>query len=370
MSEHIYGIHEYSDEWHRWILENNVTGWWVELTELSGDYNGRDLRKDRLKPIVRINWGYGTTGTMPCKRDWDTYLSRLEHFLRTSKGIERLTIFNELSLKWEWCDGIMPSVEEVVELYKKTYAVTKSVNPGIKVAFAPPAPWNPTWGGDWVDIIPKLCDMIGHEKIDFFAFHAYTKGYELEKFTVLQPMDPPYQHRNFSFANLWEQMNAIPKDMRHLEVHVTETNGDDSWQHNSTGRWVQSLYHHINEWNKNPESQKILSASLFRWNSGDNKWDMSRDERTKNDFRESLKHNYTHNYTGKAPQIEIKPTVGPNQGRIVAEAGLNVREAPGGRILTVAKYGDLVQVRGEKEGWLNVAYNGFVGWASAEYIER
>lgn len=374
MSKHIYGIHEWSDEVAHWLAERGQTGWWLELTHLAQDYNGRNLQRGHMKPVVRIQWGY-SEGTIPSPHEYDEFARRAAEFVRNSQGIEYVHVGNEINIKdFDHPPSGPITKQQYTECYHKVYRAIKSVNQNIKIAPAPLATWtiNPPFGwNDWITDMVDLFNMIGHDKIDWIALHAYSTSPDDSNFTEIKPMNAPFQHRSYSFAVLWEYIANIPQNLRHLPVMVTETNFNDKNWDNNTGHWIQGMFHHINQWNQNPNNQQILAAMPFRWNKdvGDG-WDLSRSEKSKNDFRESLKHNYTHNYTGKAPQIEIKPTVGPNQGRIVAEAGLNVREAPGGRILTVAKYGDLVQVRGEKEGWLNVAYNGFVGWASAEYIER
>lgn len=372
MAKYIYGIHEYDNEWASMVRDSGVDAWSLELTELSSNFSGRDFRFDSVTPIIRLNWGYGSTGTLPLPEKYDEFAYRCAEFIKHSQGIQRVHIGNELSLQWEWPNGIMPTVEQYVQAYHKTYNAIKSVNPNIMITFAPPAPWNPTWGGDWVDIIPKLCDMIGHDKIDFFALHAYTKGYNLNGFTKLQPMDAPYQHRNFSFAVLYEQMNAIPKDMRHLEVHITEANGDGAWNGNYSGQWIQEFYKQINEWNSNEHNQKILSGILFRWNKNDTQWDISQDQRSKDDFKSALQWKYEHKFTGNKPDLpKINPKLPRPVGPYVnAELGLNLRNAPNGKVLTVLTNGTQVTVRLMRGDWLNVDVPNtpFQGWVHKNYI--
>jgi len=370
MSKNIYGIHEFDERWSNIVRDAGREAWVLLLTEISGNYDGIKWDVPHLTPIVRLNWGYGRTGTIPRPDKYDEFASRVEQFVRNSTNINYYQIGNELSLEWEWPDGIKPSLSDYVSCYAKVYAAIKRANPNAKVTFAPPAPWNPTFEGDWVDLIPKLAKAIGFEKIDFFSFHAYTKGYELEKFDVSQKMNPPYEHREFSFQNLYEQMHAIPAELKHLEVLVTEANGDGPWSENHSGRWVQTFYHKLNEWNQK-EQQKILAGILFRFNASDAKWHI--DDRSLEDFKQSLQWDYRHNYSAKPP-IKIEPTF-PSTGKfmtVAAEAGLNLRETMvKGKILTVLVEGQTVQVHSRTNGWANVSVPNthYTGWVSEEFLK-
>lgn len=369
MSKNIYGVHEYDDRWGNMVTQAGREAWVLLLTEISSNYSGIQWNKSGITPIVRINWGYGTTGTMPKKEFVPEFAKRCEHFARNS-NINYYQLFNELSLQWEWPDGVMPTWDEYLDCHRKVADAIRRGNPNAKIAFAPPAPWNPTFYGDWVDLIPKLCNALGPNYIDWFSLHTYTKGYELEKFDVSVKMDAPYQHREFSFQVLYEQLNAIPQSYKSLPVVVTETNGDDSWSNNHTGRWVQTFYHEINEWNSNPSNQKILGGIIFRFNQGDSKWHI--DDRSLEDFKQSLQWDYKHNFQGKPP-VQIEPDLSPEIfATVTAEAGLNLRDAPvNGKILTVLVEHQTVQLHKVENGWANVSVpnTNYTGWVSSVYLK-
>lgn len=367
ISKNIYGVHEYDDRWGNMVRDAGREAWVLLLTELSGNYSGIQWDKPHIKPVVRINWGYGTTGTIPRPDKYDEFASRAEQFARNSPSIIYYQLFNEFGLSWEWPDGIMPTWDEMIACHKKVADAIKRGNPNAKVAFAPPAPWNNVFYGDWIDLIPKLCEALGPKYIDWFSLHAYTKGYSLDKFDNSQKMNPPYDHREFSFQVLYEQMNAIPKAYRHLPVIISESNGDDSWIHNETGRWVQTYYHKINEWNKRTDTQKILAGILFRYGSHDAKWHI--DDRSLEDFKQSLQWDYQHGFTGNKPAINIQPQLLPKAGyaTVTAEAGLNVRFLPvTGRKVATLQFGQQVQILEKKDGWGRIVE----GWISLEYVKE
>ena len=77
-------------------------------------------------------------------------------------------------------------------------------------------------------------------------------------------MNPPFQDRHYEFRAYQDFMHAIPADMRHLPVYITETDQDVSWLNQNIG-WVQRAYGEIDYWNRQPGNQQIRSLVLYRW---------------------------------------------------------------------------------------------------------
>lgn len=367
MSKNIYSIHEFNSEWQNWIVQSNREAWSVELTNLSENYVGRDFSYQSITPIVRLNWGYDA-GTIPSPEQYQEFARRCAEFVKNSKGITRVHIGNEPNITKQW--DAPPSgpitFNQYVECYKIVFDKIKSVNPNVKIAPSPLATWAiaPEFGwNDWVDDTKRLLTTLSH-KVDFIALHAYATSTELDNFQKIIPMNPPFQHRTYSFAVLWEFMNAIPSDLRDCEVHVTETNMNTEWSKNNTGRWVQTLYHEINEWNKVATNQKILSAALFRWAEHDKKWDFSKDSRTKDDFKASLQWNYQHNFTSNSTQTR--------RAIVTATAGLNLRETPNGKIIKVLPFETIVLINQIENDWANVNVENCKcsGWLSTTYLKE
>jgi len=377
-SNNIYGIHKYSKEWHDWILKSGRDAWCLELTNLSEDYGGRDLRRERINTIVRLNHGYHA-GTIPSPDQYDEFAKRCAEFVKNSQGVERVHIGNEVNItkQWDAPPSGPISFDQYIQCYNKVYNAIKNVRPDVMIAPTPLATWciAPEFGwNDWVDDTARLLKILKN-KVDWIALHAYSTDNSPDTFHQIKPMNAPYSHRSHSFTVLWELMAAIPTEMRHLEVHVTETDMNLEWSKNDSGRWIQSMYHHINEWNMKPENQKILSSIIFRWMADDAKWDFSRDQRTKEDFKASLQWDYEHNYELKAPPINIQPNVLPHNGKfatVTAVDGLNLREkAVKGKILTVLVEGQTVQVHSRASGWANVSVPNthYTGYVSEQYLK-
>lgn len=376
ISNNIYGIHEYSKEWHDWILQSGRDAWCLELTNLSEDYSGRDIRREKITNIVRLNWGYDV-GTIPSPENYDEAARRCAEFVKNSQGIERVHVGNEPNITTQW--DAPPSgpitFNQYVEYYNKVFDAIKAASPNVKVAPAPLATWAiaPEFGWyDWVDDTKRLLESLSH-KVDFVTFHAYATSTDLDNFHKIIPMNPPFQHRTYSFAVLWEFMKVIPYDLRNVEVHLTETNMNTKWSENHTGRWIQTLYHYINEWNKTTSNQKILGALPFRWAAHDSQWDFSQDNRTIDDFRQSLQWDYRHNYQSNPPIVNPPPEVLPNNcARVIAPAGLNLRDAPiNGKVIMTMPVGTVVTIHKVENGWSNVtiANTTTTGWSSSRYLK-
>jgi hypothetical protein len=60
-------------------------------------------------------------------------------------------------------------------------------------------------------------------------------------------------------------MEAIPSDMRHLPVYITETDQDKPWDNKPNRVWIQRAYDEIARWNSQPGNQQIRALVLYRW---------------------------------------------------------------------------------------------------------
>lgn len=218
--------------------------------------------------IGRLNWGYGTTGTIPTPNLVDTYIERIVTYVRGSSGCHRWIIGNEPNLPREWPNGmpIMPSY--YAEVYRKARAAIKAI-PGRandEVLIAGPGPWNAELtypgnsAGDWVRY---FADVIAHcqDEIDGFAIHSYTHGYNVALVTSSARMDPPFQHRHYEFRAYRDFLKAIPESLEHLPVYLTEANGDGPWQ--AVGL-IPAMLGEIDAWNKTARIQ-IQCVIFYRY---------------------------------------------------------------------------------------------------------
>ena len=103
-------------------------------------------------------------------------------------------------------------------------------------------------------------------------------------------MSPPFQYYYYNFRAYRDFMNAIPQDLRHVPVYITETSQVEDWEDANRG-WVQNAYGEINDWNTTPGNQQIRALVLSRWFTGD-LWDISGKEGVQEDFKAAMDNEY------------------------------------------------------------------------------
>ena len=363
MSEFIFGVHDYHDDWANMVHGAGKQAWCVHTEAVGTDPNDHSGKTypDGVTNLVRLNNGYGKgTGVIPLPNRYGDFAKRCANFIAASRNIWGVIIGNEIQLTWEWPSDDPIRLTDYVACYLQCYSAIKAVAPQVQISMQAPAPWNPSTpdATDWITQLATQLNMVG-DKVDWIALHAYTKGYGADKFAGNPVMGAPYQHRKFGWEALYEYLQVIPFDKRHLPVIVTETNADGAWGDNP-GDWIRQMYAEVNKWNQTFGNQKILGACLFRWAKHDDRWDMSRHGRSVDDFRQALASDYRHGF------IPGKSTV--DQRKVNAADGLNLRDMPGGNLITTLPNGTPLEVLSEHGEWLLVMVGDRRGFVHSDYV--
>jgi len=99
---YIYGMHDPGGEW----MMGNNKGWivWTEAigTSGSGGANYSSWSNQGYGVIVRLNNGYGSSGTLPYDSQYAAFASRCANFIQNSSGVDYWIIGNECNLPREW----------------------------------------------------------------------------------------------------------------------------------------------------------------------------------------------------------------------------------------------------------------------------
>jgi N-acetyl-anhydromuramyl-L-alanine amidase AmpD len=268
--------------------------------------------------MVRLNNGYSPGGTLPPERHYPDFARRCANFVRASAGSHIWIVGNEPNHPIEWPGAVWnwgaapprPISEDqrgepitptrYVRCYRLVREAIKAV-PGHAndlVLLAAVAPWNNLLTytgnsiGDWVRYFQDILVLIGPAACDGITLHAYTHGGSPALITSETRMDAPFQNRRFHFRSYRDFMAAVPANMRHLPVFVTETDqGDDPWRDENSG-WVRAAHAEIHAWNK-ANSQHIRSLILYRWPQvpGD-RWGIAGKAGVIEDFRASVAAKY------------------------------------------------------------------------------
>ena len=305
---YIFGLHDPGGE--HLMLEAGRPGW-VLVTEAIGanpnDRSGGDYRylSDRgLGVIVRLNNAYHPGGTIPHSSHYRDFARRCGNFVENSQGCHIWIIGNEPNLPWERPGG---EGGEVItpELYARCFLLCRNEirsrrgHEHDQVVVAAVGPWNnqTTYpgnpSGDWVKYFRDVLDRL-NGRCDGIALHTYTNGYSLDfiKRDFWQGQ-PGYTHLRYQFRTYIDFMEAIPQDLRHLPVYITETDQNVEWRNENIG-WVQAAYAEIERWNSDPANQPIQALILYRWPlvPDQPQWAISTRPGVIEDFKAAMRHEY------------------------------------------------------------------------------
>ena len=335
---YLFGLHDPGGE--SIMLEAGKPGW-VLITEGIGhnpdDQSGRDysdLADKGLGVIVRLNNGYGSAGTIPLPQYYDAFAQRCANFVSNSWGCHIWIIGNEMNHAQERPEGQPITPDLYAQCFIKCRNAIKAQAGGVhKVIVGAVAPYNnqTTYpgneSGDWIkyfsDVLNLLQGAAGSPSgpgaawgapCDGIALHAYTWGPDPSLVTSEERMDPPFENRRKQFRVYRDFMEAIPENMRHLPVYITETDQMWQWEDVNSG-WVQKVYEEIDNWNRQGK-QQIRCVILYRWSTAD-QWNISGKQGVIADFKAALQHNYVWGY---APPPPPKP-----KERFFPETGKTVR---------------------------------------------
>lgn len=307
MSNLLYGLH---DREGRFVLPPG--GWCVDTVALSENpqpTNYTTLRGD-INWIVRLNWGYGTTGTIPLPTEYDRMAAACALYVAQSKGAARFIIGNEPNHEQERPGGVYITPDHYAACFVKCRAAIKRAVPSAQVIPAPCAPYHadPTdWGVYWLDMLKTIARTGG---CDGIAVHAYTRSSNPADVNSTAKMGPPLESTYSGFLTFVDALDLVPLSMRHLPAYITECNEllPDGWHDANTGV-VQAAYEEINLWNRGDE-QKIHALVLYRWPQFD-KWHIEGKQGVIDDFRAAIGRGYTSPVTGM--QDTMTPTTTPTQ---------------------------------------------------------
>ena len=76
-------------------------------------------------------------------------------------------------------------------------------------------------------------------------------------------MGPPYQMYHNGFRTYRDWIDAIPGNLEHVPLYITETNQNGPWLDQANG-WIPAAYQEIDRWNASG-GQVIRALILYRW---------------------------------------------------------------------------------------------------------
>ncbi len=336
---------------------------WIVFSEVVGhdpnDLTGRDyssLSRQGLGVIVCLNNGYFPQGTLPLSREYANFARRCANFVAASKGCSRWVIGNEMNyaigrpsaasaLETRRHFGEAPAGDPTMrslperfsallsatdreeakavrddeelntpQLYANCYSMCRQAIHGVEghekdqVLVGAVAPWNTQTvypgnpNGDWVKYFQDILLQCGANGCDGITLHTFTHGANPTLILDNSKL-PDFPKHHCHFQAYRDFMHAIPVNMRHLPVYVTETDQGGPWENVNRG-WIQAAYAEIDRWNRQ-NAQKIQALVLYRWPQLD-RWHIKGKEGVIEDFRAALRHEYRWNVGAEQGQRERK----------------------------------------------------------------
>ena len=219
------------------------------------------------------------------------------------------------------------------ELYVRCYKLCRAAIHAVpghaddQVLIGAVAPWNDQTrysgnpSGDWVRYFSDILAGLGPAGCDGITIHTYTHGTDPALIRSSARLDPPFEKYHYHFRAYRDFMRAIPANMRHLPVYITETDQDAAWEDRNRG-WVKQAYGEIDAWNQSAGNQQIRALILYRWPRKD-RWYIAGKQGVINDFREALRFDYRW-------QIVLPPKADFVKGqRLLTTDIVNLRRSPG-----------------------------------------
>lgn len=247
-------------------------GWGLALIELS-QKPGLRIYPSHLKWLVRANWGYGSTGTIPLQSETQNYISALGSFAAGSGNVFGYLIGNEPNHEQERPNNVYITPEHYADTFIRSYQLLKSMSSRNRVIVAAMAPYHAD-GRPWTQYLRETLRFIGdHVTPDGIAIHAYTRSMSPVEISSNAQMGAPLAGTYSGFRTYRDALDCIPLDMRTLPVYLTEFNVLPQWEDRNTGV-IQEAYREIREWNGYPGNQTIECLLPYRWPKND-RWSIS-----------------------------------------------------------------------------------------------
>lgn len=256
----LYGIHD--------IEAASVVptgGWCLDTIAISENPPPKSY-DSRLNWLGRLNWGYGSTGTIPVLSELSLYTMAAGEYVARTSGCNRWIVGNEPNHEAERPNGVYITPEHYVECFVRVRNILKNISSKHQVIVAACAPYhaNPTnWLMYWKQVLDRLTKVGG---CDGLSIHAYTRGQEPSAVTSEEKMGSVLAGQYNGFRTYRDALSVVPASMLHLPVYITEYNPIPDWENRDTYQ-VRAAYREINEWNQVKKNQKVHCLLLFRWNS-------------------------------------------------------------------------------------------------------
>lgn len=278
----------------------------IALSEKPNPVDYRSLRSD-INWIVRLNWGYGSTGTYPPEQGIDTYIQRAVDYVLGSKGIYAYIPGNEPNHENERPEGRIISPKYAATVFSTLRRAIRPFNRDSLALTVPVAPYHAS-PMDWLYYLKEMLSLIANNGgADGIGIHAYVRGGTPDSVYSSDRMGPPLSGQYNSFRTYRDALSVVPSSMKRLPAFITETNTltEMGWPDKASGL-IPAIYDEIDMWNKATGTQKVFCVCMYRYPKYD-QWYIEGKNGVIADFNRAVSKDY------KSPTESIHLPFIPNQ---------------------------------------------------------
>lgn len=266
MTRYLHGIHDIGGE----HLHGDKPGWTLDTVEVGLDPHAQghhytDIDKQGIGVIVRLNHGYGSSGTIPLPDKYEEFAAACASFAATSTGVEWYIIGNEPNGEWERPNGVIITAAQYARCFAMCRNAIKQAVPSVGVMHAAIGPYhaNPTvWYHYLAEVLERIEDNGGCDGINL---HAYTRSMNPDEITSNADMGGILKETYSGFWTYRDAFEQVPASMLDLPAFITEFDAYHDWQDQNTGV-ITAMYDDVHHWNSFAGQQpKIVAALCFRW---------------------------------------------------------------------------------------------------------
>ncbi len=259
-----------------WMMAHDIQGYCVHAAAIGTTPQSLDFSKWAavgLKVLVRLNYGFAPTGTIPDPHDaaeTNRFIQACALTMRKSQGVWGWIVGNEPRNPQERPGGVVISAEDYAAVYNAIYQ-TKSETDRLA-----PAAIDPYFGIDGVNPLRWMREMLNLlDGADFFTIHAKTQGslpYQVNSEAIFA--DPPLVGHRLHFRAYRDVLDYVPNHFATLPVIITEANpqryGEGyswdlfGWGPYSAEAWVEAAIEEVKHWNLLGR-QQIHGIVFYRW---------------------------------------------------------------------------------------------------------
>jgi murein DD-endopeptidase MepM/ murein hydrolase activator NlpD len=247
--------------------------------------------------LVRLNNGYGSTGTIPLPNDYQRFAADCATFAATSQGATHWIIGNEPNLAGERPQGIFITPQDYARCFTLCRNAIKQASPLAQVMTAAMAPYNAD-PMPWHVYLQSVLHNIAPTGCDGVTVHAYARGMDPANISSTEEMGGVLAGTYSGFRSYQDAIAQIPPSLLNKPVFITEFDAYGAWENKDTGV-ILAAYTEIDQWNRHasPDTPRIFSLICFRWlgppdveNAMD--WEMRNKPELLKDFQRAAAANY------------------------------------------------------------------------------